>query len=127
MQCEHFGKIITEVSGLDVGSDKVIITLDDGTIFWMEHFQDCCESVSINDIDGDFRGDMIGAQWFGYTERSESGECGAYGDSSTWTFYTLNTSRGYTWIRWLGESNGYYSEGVSHGYTKAGESRNRWY
>lgn len=123
---EFYGKIIKDVSGLDVGSDKVIITFEDGSYFWMEHFQDCCESVSINDIEGDHRYDLIGAEWHGYSERSESGDGSDWG-SSTWTFYTLNTNRGYTWLRWLGESNGYYSEGVSHGYTNAGESRNRWY
>ena len=125
MQSEDYGKIIKDVSGLDKGSDKVIVTFEDGSYFWMEHYQDCCESVSIVDIDGDFSSDMIGARWLGYDERSESGSENDWG-SSTWTFYTLKTDRGYTWLRWLGESNGYYSEGVSHGYTKAGESRSRW-
>ena len=78
------------------------------------HDQDCCESVSIEDIVGDLS-DLVGEPLLMAEE--VSGETPAdfdegYHESVTWTFYKFATRKGYVDVRWLGESNGYYSESV---------------
>jgi len=80
--------------------------------FAMFHEQDCCENVFISEIIGDLD-DLIGtpillAEVVGSDEPSPN----EYSESHTWTFYKLATVKGHVTIRWLGESNGYYSEGV---------------
>lgn len=128
MTDSYFGKIVASVEGLERHSDDVTIRFTDGSSFWMHHYQDCCENVWLADIDGEVN---VGDVWHGFDERSEDksgtmGENGYECESATWTFYTLHTSKGYVWLRFIGESNGYYSEGVSHGYTEAGKERSRW-
>lgn len=98
------------------GDDQLRFTTEDGEVYLMFHEQDCCEGVYIEDINGDLS-DLVGFPVLMAEERT--GERPAdipmpeYGiDSETWTFYRISTIRGTVVIRWLGESNGYYSEGV---------------
>jgi len=82
------------------------------------HEQDCCEGVRINDITGDLE-DLIGTPIVDAYETSSDAtndeelkdEWGGP-DSATWTFYHFRTNKGNVCVRWLGLSNGYYSEGV---------------
>jgi hypothetical protein len=80
----------------------------------MYHSQDCCESVYLYDIIGDLE-DLIGSPILKASEESNNDDIEGTqtsDDSHTWTFYHFATMKGYVTLRWLGESNGYYSEGV---------------
>lgn len=100
----------------EYGEDVIIFKTTCGRTLNMEHIQDCCEGVYIESIVGDLE-DLVGEPILvaeesishdtpvGFEHKYEP-------DSQTWTFYKLATRKGYVDIRWLGESNGYYSEGV---------------
>lgn len=114
------GKTLTSVDGA-VGGDYITFTVSADEAYRLEHYQDCCESVQVEDIIGDLS-DLVGSPILMAEEvcfdgcvipdeildKSNTG----YDYSFTWTFYKLATIKGYVTIRWLGESNGYYSESV---------------
>ena len=109
------GKVLTDVSvnkDTDL-NDHIVFTLDNGDKYILVHEQDCCESVTIEDICGDMA-DLTGLVIFA---EEVSGETrGKHEDGTyTWTFYRIGTAKGDVTIRWYGTSNGYYSESVSFG------------
>jgi hypothetical protein len=107
------GKVFTRVTGGVGDGEMVFENATERFVFF--HSQDCCENVDINDIAGDLQ-DLCGEPlWIavevsGATEPDEE-----HYESYTYTFYKFATRKGYVDVRWLGESNGYYSEGVSLG------------
>jgi hypothetical protein len=104
------GKTFTSVYG-SVGDGEMVFE-NDTERYVFTHDQDCCESVDINDVVGDLQ-DLVGEPLLMAEE--VSGYIGPepeYADSYTYTFYKFATRRGYVDVRWLGESNGYYSESV---------------
>jgi hypothetical protein len=109
------GKTMKSVTG-EVGSEEVIFETVDGETFRLYHDRDCCESVTVEDIAGDLS-DLVGAPILQAEEVSNHDDPpfkdGYTPDSFTWTFYKFATIKGYVTIRWLGESNGYYSEAVN--------------
>lgn len=138
---KHFRSSIEKLTGKTLikiireDDDEIIFICNDGTKYKMYHIPDCCETVTIDDINGDLD-DLIGTpillaeeiqnkdfekqwaetfrivkdKWGRDIEQNSEGT--QYPDSHTWTFYKIATIKGYVDIRWYGESNGFYSESV---------------
>jgi len=104
------GKTFTRVYG-GVGDGEMVFE-NDTERYVFTHDQDCCESVDINDVVGDLE-DLVGEPLLMAEEVSGATEPDVkHSESYTYTFYKFATRRGYVDVRWLGESNGYYSESV---------------
>jgi len=73
------------------------------------HRQDCCETVEITSVCGDFS-NLVGVPII-VAECREVQADTSFG-SKTSTFYTFRTSKGDVDVHWQGESNGHYSESV---------------
>lgn len=103
------GEVIKEVIGGEKGSDECRIVTESGKLFKIYHDQDCCETVDIEDCEMD---DVIGG-YVHFADFVNDKEPYKGSDSYTWSFLKIETSKGSIRQRWLGESNGYYSEEVS--------------
>lgn len=101
--------------------DQLIFHCENGEKYKMYHYPDCCEIVTIDDINGDLD-DLIGTPILVAEEvsnykpvskkdKQQTIKSNKHG-SCTWTFYKFRTIKGSVDIRWFGESNGYYSESV---------------
>lgn len=103
------GKSIFKI--FQVHDDKIVIVTNCGFVYVLLHYQDCCESVYIEDVCGDLTNST------GLVVRAEVAQNRpdnpTKDDSETWTFYKLDTIKDNVTIRFCGHSNGYYSEEVT--------------
>lgn len=108
----------------DESEDRLVFETAHGDVWQWYHARDCCEVVWIEDVCGHLD-DLVGQPILlaeevistksrdapGWRRQSGDRERGEPGD--TWTFYKFATIKGSVTVRWMGESNGYYSERVS--------------
>jgi hypothetical protein len=121
------GRILISIEKFN---NELIFNCYNGEKYRMFHYQDCCESVTIDDICGDLD-DLIGTplliaeevenkqverdyknKFHGKKDYEKDEEGNYMPESYTWTFYKFATTKGYVDIRWFEASNGYYSESV---------------
>lgn len=115
------GATLNYITGLSKGSEEVTFSITkDGRYYEviMYHIDDCCEDVELEDFDTTLKIGSTGYVGALITEAREdvnpphSPVLDGNVDSYTYTFYNILTSKGYLNLRWLGVSNGYYSERV---------------
>lgn len=95
-----------------VRSDEESVTFQNDKVrYTLYHQQDCCESVVVEEIIGDLD-DLENLPLLIAREDSNADGEELNEESYTWTFYNFATFKGYVTIRFLGTSNGYYSEDV---------------
>lgn len=129
--------VFAAIAPIDMVGDEVLyLFADNGDVYALFHERDCCEVVSLEDIDTSLdwvlnhpillaeesttRETPEGCEkpWADKDEDEDSSfENDEYPieweGTETWTFYRLSTVKGSVTMRWYGTSNGYYSEAVS--------------
>jgi hypothetical protein len=89
----------------------VIFTTNEGKHFFLCHHQECCEHVHLEEIHGCLE-DLLNTEIL-HASKEEVTIVNdkTYGLEKA-TFYLISTIKGYVTLRFIGESNGYYSVGV---------------
>lgn len=114
-------KNVSELNGLvvkeiNVDDDQIMISTECGRSFLFYHDQNCCESVSIYDSKGDLK-ELKGKRLVSVEHDTLDEIPGDVNyepyDSWTWTEIKFVTTDETIISRWIGESNGYYSESVN--------------
>jgi len=89
----------------DEDSTSIYFYCKNGMVIQMTHLQDCCESVYLEEIEGDLNSILNSKILFAEESIEKK-------DEETLSFYKIATEKACITLRWYGESNGYYSEEV---------------
>lgn len=102
------GEVLTYID-IDETSDQIMLTTKSGRSVMIYHQQDCCESVRIESTEGDW-GNLIGKVIVSASDNAERSETMFGTETKTELRFVVDGSTVIS--RWIGESNGYYSESV---------------
>ena len=99
------------VKYVDIDHDQMKITCEDNSVFTFYHEQDCCECVYIADTEGE---PMSLKGWKLLLVDMEATKESSWDrdESKTTTVVKFVTDENTVSVKWIGESNGYYSESV---------------
>lgn len=107
---ELTGEILTAID-VDCDQNQILLTTRSGKQYLINHMQDCCERVEIVGQDGDFYS-LIGKPiLLANHEENKSGDR-ENGTTTTETRLIFRVDDATVVSRWIGTSNGYYSESV---------------
>jgi hypothetical protein len=100
-----------EYIDIDEDNNQILLTTKSGKRIMIYHGQDCCENVRIVDTIGNWN-NLIGKVIIDTDEEIiNSSDKDGY-DSRTETNLTFKVDSDTVISKWIGESNGYYSENV---------------
>ena len=119
---EFIGETIKQVY-YDKDGTYVIFKFESGNGLLMEHEQDCCEYVDLDDVVGGKLEELVGQKILNFEEvinrdldekplKLNIDTVDTDDNSFTWSFYKISTIKDDITLRWFGTSNGYYSEEI---------------
>ncbi len=109
---DFLGEEVIKIEGMHNGSRWVRMRSKSGRVLVLWHDQCCCEMVELEDVAGDPDDLLFSSLKMCESYSNSDDPPDEHSESHTWTFYKFATVNGFVTLRWLGESNGYYSEEV---------------
>ncbi|GAF79942.1 unnamed protein product [marine sediment metagenome] len=109
------GKEFSSIKKIEYqGCDAIEFISDSGDKFIMNHGQDCCEEVYIEDICGDLddltNSPLLMSEKVSNNETPDGVDIDSlFHEYCLWTFYKFATTKGYVTIRWYGGTDSCYA------------------
>jgi len=104
------GEVLTSID-IDEREQKILLTTASGRLVMIHHYQECCESVEICGTDGAWR-TLVGKPIESVSVDEVDCDHEDDADSRTRTNIAFRVDGATVISRWVGDSNGYYSESV---------------